>query len=275
MARRIFMGTNGADDDGRRAVAIYLKREPPVCSRHDCPAVAHLGCGPRSVIRPLATDDEARVCAEIMSTTEPWLTFGRSFQQSLEILRDPAREVYVALDAPEGVAPRWGIRDPGHGWRLRRLHPSPSPSAMPGEVAAVGTALIAFAERRILRETPNVFICVSSFNPALGVSTNAWGTKSWASLLDYMVRGHSEILLRKTNGPLAVHREYQSRGRPELPGEHRRREDLLWWHRGSWCSATRNGGTQSALNAQTSQKTATSNASSFCVFLRVRALCVE
>ena len=41
------------------------------------------------VIRPLATDDEACVCAEIMSSTEPWLTFGRSFQQSLEILRDP------------------------------------------------------------------------------------------------------------------------------------------------------------------------------------------
>jgi len=153
------------------------------------------------VIRPLATDDEARVCAEIMSTTEPWLTFGRSFQQSLEILRDPAREVYVALDAREGVAgfailvmggafvgyiQSLAVRD---AWRGRGL----------------GTALIAFAERRILRETPNVFICVSSFNPGARRLYERLGYQVVGELLDYMVRGHSEILLRKTTGPLAEH----------------------------------------------------------------------
>ena len=187
------------------------------------------------VIRPLATDDEARVCAEIMSTTEPWLTFGRSFQQSLEILRDPAREVYVALDAPEGVASGVGgfailvmggafvgyiqslaVRD---AWRGRGL----------------GTALIAFAERRILRETPNVFICVSSFNPGARRLYERLGYQVVGELLDYMVRGHSEILLRKTTGPLAEHasviraEELSSRGAPRACPEERSDEgrDLL------------------------------------------------
>jgi len=169
------------------------------------------------VIRPLATDDKARVCAEIMSSTEPWLTFGRSFQQSLEILRDPAREVYVALDAPEGVAPRVGgfailimrgafvgyiqslaVR---HGWRGRGL----------------GTALIAFAERRILRETPNVFICASSFNPGARRLYERLGYQVVGELTDYMVRGHSEILLRKTTGPLAEHVSINPRSAQSLP----------------------------------------------------------
>ncbi len=47
-------------------------------------------------IRPLAGPDEARRCAKMMCSTEPWITIGRNFDESLAVLQDPTREVYVA-----------------------------------------------------------------------------------------------------------------------------------------------------------------------------------
>jgi [ribosomal protein S18]-alanine N-acetyltransferase len=139
-----------------------------------------------------------------MATNDPWLRFGRTFEDSYRIIRDPAREVYVAVDdGSAGAAPSvagftilvmqgafvgyiqsLAVRD---DWRGRGL----------------GTALIRFAERRILRETPNVFICASSFNPGARRLYERLGYQVVGELTDYIVRGHSEILLRKTTGPLA------------------------------------------------------------------------
>jgi hypothetical protein len=67
----------------------------------------------------------------------------------------------------------------------------------------LGTALIAFAERRILREVPNVFLCVSSFNTRARTLYLRLGYEVVGELRDYIVRGHSEWLLRKSVAPLA------------------------------------------------------------------------
>lgn len=66
----------------------------------------------------------------------------------------------------------------------------------------VGTRLLAWAEERILREVPNVFVCVSSFNPAALRLYSRFGYEVVGELRDYVVHGHSEILLRKSMGPL-------------------------------------------------------------------------
>ena len=50
--------------------------------------------------------------------------------------------------------------------------------------------------------TPNVFICASSFNPAAQRLYERLGYTVVGELTDYIARGHSEILLRKTTGPL-------------------------------------------------------------------------
>jgi ribosomal protein S18 acetylase RimI-like enzyme len=152
-------------------------------------------------LQPLTSDAQARECAEIMSTTDPWLRLGRTFDESYRIVCDPAREVYVALDPATGTSRVAGftiivmqgafvgyiqtvaVRD---GWQGRGL----------------GTALIAFAEQRILRDEPNVFICVSSFNPRARRLYERLGYHVVGELTDYIARGHSEILLRKTTGPL-------------------------------------------------------------------------
>ena len=62
--------------------------------------------------------------------------------------------------------------------------------------------LMAFAEQRILSETPNVFICVSSFNPDAQRLYQRLGYEVIGELRDYIVAGHSEILLRKSIAPL-------------------------------------------------------------------------
>src|ERR1041385_3065826 len=47
-------------------------------------------------IQRLASDEEGQACARMMSASEPWITLGRGFEGCLGVLRDPAREVFVA-----------------------------------------------------------------------------------------------------------------------------------------------------------------------------------
>ena len=155
------------------------------------------------LIEPLATERQAHSCAEIMSSSNPWRRLGRSFEESCRILRDSSREVYVALEPSADAAPRVV------GFTILIMQ-----GAFVGYIQSVavrddcrgrglGTALIEFAERRILRETPNVFICVSSFNPDARRLYERLGYTVAGELTDYIVRGQSEILLRKTTGPLS------------------------------------------------------------------------
>jgi len=155
------------------------------------------------IIRPLATDDEARVCAEIMASSDPWRRFGRGYEESYRIIRDPAREVYVAID------PTPAADQPIAGFTIIVMQ-----GAFVGYIQSVavradcrgrglGTALIEFAERRILRDEPNVFICASSFNPDARRLYERLGYTAVGELTDFIIRGHSETLLRKSTGPLS------------------------------------------------------------------------
>ena len=155
------------------------------------------------IIRPLATDDEAWACAELMAASDPWRRLGRTLEQSYRIVQDPAREVYVAPEPSSGADARVA------GFIVVSMQ-----GAFVGYIQSVavreewrgrglGTALIESAERRILRDTPNVFICVSSFNAGARRLYERLGYTVVGELADYIVRGHSELLLRKTSGPLS------------------------------------------------------------------------
>jgi len=155
------------------------------------------------VIRPLSTDAEAWACAELMASSDPWRLLGRTLEQSYRIVRDPAHEVFVALEPSAHGDPRVA------GFIVVIMQ-----GAFVGYIQSVavradcrgrglGAALIAVAERRILHETPNVFICASSFNPAARLLYERLGYTVVGELTDYIVPGHSEILLRKTTGPLS------------------------------------------------------------------------
>ena len=156
------------------------------------------------LIRLLATDADAHQCAEIMASNDPWRRLGRSFDESLRIVRDPAREVYVALEPHTAAAQ---ARVAGFVIVIMRGafvgYIQSVAVAGPWRGRGLGSALIAFAERRVFRDEPNVFICVSSFNAGARRLYERLGYQVVGELPDYIVRGHAEILLRKTIGPLS------------------------------------------------------------------------
>jgi ribosomal-protein-alanine N-acetyltransferase len=155
----------------------------------------------RSSIAALQTEEEARTCARMMASSEPWRTLGRTYEACLAIIRDPTREVHLLKE--DGVIAGFLILcmtgafigyiqticiDPEHRGR------------------GLGSRLVAFAEQRILSEVPNVFMCVSSFNHEARRLYERLGYQVVGELTDYIVQGHSEILLRKSIGPLTAGR---------------------------------------------------------------------
>ena len=185
---------------------IYLNRRRRVCSAHGLPSHSRTPVAPVPVIRPLSTDAEARACAELMSSTDPWLRLGRTLDESYAIVRDPAREIYVASSSPGGLRAVASRASRSSSCRARSSATSRQ-WRCDGTVAAAGWERRSsqFAERRILRDQPNVFICASSFNPAARRLYERLGYHVVGELTDFIVRGHSEILLRKTTGPLSEH----------------------------------------------------------------------
>ena len=67
----------------------------------------------------------------------------------------------------------------------------------------VGTQLLNFAEEYIFDKTPNVFLCVSSFNKDAKRFYANHGYETVGELKNYVLEGYSEILMRKTTAPLS------------------------------------------------------------------------
>ena len=66
----------------------------------------------------------------------------------------------------------------------------------------IGARLVDHAEKRIFRDSPNVFLCVSSFNPRARALYEKLGYQLIGELKDYLLAGHSELLFRKTIAPI-------------------------------------------------------------------------
>jgi ribosomal protein S18 acetylase RimI-like enzyme len=152
-----------------------------------------------TVIRPLQGLTEARACVEMMANSEPWITLKRGFEFNLKLINDPTREVFVAMigDAVAGFV-IVNLGGPLRGY-VQTLGVLPE-----WRKQGIGAKLMAFAEERIFQEVPNVFLCVSSFNKEAQRFYARLGYEQVGELKDYVVRGHSEFLMRKTTGPLTV-----------------------------------------------------------------------
>lgn len=148
-------------------------------------------------IRPLATDAEAEACARMMAASEPFITLKRDVEVCLRMMRDASKERYVALAGGEVAGFLiLNMRGAFVGY-IQTVCVAP---AFRGR--GVGTALVAHAEERAFRESPNVFLCVSSFNPGARRLYERLGYAYVGELTDYLVAGHSELLYRKTRGPI-------------------------------------------------------------------------
>lgn len=148
-------------------------------------------------VTPLDGEDQERDCAALMAASDPWLTLGYGFEDLLRTVRLPGRERYVAH-----------VDGQFAGFLLLNLH-----GTFAGYIQTIGLApqcrgsglgaqLVAFAEQRIFRDHQNVFLCVSSFNHAARRFYQRLGYAQVGELTEFLVAGHSELLLRKTIGPL-------------------------------------------------------------------------
>ena len=147
-------------------------------------------------IRELRGEEEARRCAELMTSCEPWITLQRTYEDALALLTDPSREICVGLVDLEIVGFAILIVKGILVGFVQTLAVAP---AWRGR--GIGAALMGHAENRILRDSPNVFLCVSSFNERAQGFYEHLGYRAVGELSDFIVRGHSEILMRKTTAP--------------------------------------------------------------------------
>lgn len=148
-------------------------------------------------IRAFKSAADAEWAAATMAASEPWLTLATGYERSLKLLCNEARERYLASISgkPAGFLVI-NMQGAFIGY-IQLVGVAPEFRAK-----GVGAALIGFAEQRIFRDTPNVFICVSDFNTQAQGFYAKLGYQRVGELKDFIITGHSEILLRKTIGPI-------------------------------------------------------------------------
>ena len=146
-------------------------------------------------IRRSMDASEHLACAWLMAASEPWLTLGRTVEAAFAGLQNPLKEVYVATHDSSLL-----------GFLILDLQ-GPFPGyiqtvcvAAEARNGGLGTRLLEFAEARIFRDSPNVFMCVSSFNAGARRLYARLGYEEVGVLRQYIVPEHGEILLRKSRG---------------------------------------------------------------------------
>jgi ribosomal-protein-alanine N-acetyltransferase len=139
-----------------------------------------------------ASPDDYEWCARLMASTDPWITLRRDLEACRTELVRPGTELFVARDEdrPAGfilVAP-YGL--------------AASPYIASVAVAedarghGVGSQLLRFAEEHFAGRG-HIFLLVSSFNRGAQQLYRRHGYELIGELKDYVVPGHSELILHK------------------------------------------------------------------------------
>ncbi|HAH31699.1 MAG TPA: N-acetyltransferase [Elusimicrobia bacterium] len=137
--------------------------------------------------------------ARLMAASDPWRKLGLGCRDCFKSMTAPFREVYMARAGHKlaglVIVTMYGTFRGyiqslfvAEGFRDRGL----------------GALLMKHAEETIFARAPNVFLCVSSFNKKAIKFYRRLGYRQCGRLADFLVRGHDEILMRKTIAPINV-----------------------------------------------------------------------
>ena len=148
-------------------------------------------------ISRLVSINDKRAAAELMAASDPWRKLGLSQAHCLKTLGIPFRETYM-LKAAGRIAGLVTITMYGtfKGY-IQSLFVA---EGFRGE--GLGEELMAFAEKKVFSRSPNIFLCVSSFNKGALRFYRRRGYKKAGLLKDFVRKGSDELLMRKTTGPL-------------------------------------------------------------------------
>lgn len=149
------------------------------------------------VIRRFITVNERDAAAWLMMSTDPWKTFGRTYENCLDAVTNPQKEAYGAfIDGDFLGLLVIDLTGPLKGY-IQAVCVKESARGL-----GVGSRLIKYAESRIFSVSPNSFLCYSDFNESVRDVYEHLGYEEVGVLKDYMIPGHDEILMRKTIGPV-------------------------------------------------------------------------
>ena len=151
---------------------------------------------PTMRLEHLRGQPDVESCAHIMATSEPWITLQRTMDTLMPVISDPAKEVHLVRDA-DGVAAFviLDMRGPMAGYiqtiavRADRRN------------TGLGAAILSAVETLVYARSPNVFLCVSSFNEGAQKFYARMGYERIGVWRQYVVATADEILMRKTISP--------------------------------------------------------------------------
>ncbi|HJO95039.1 MAG TPA: GNAT family N-acetyltransferase [Victivallales bacterium] len=149
----------------------------------------------------LTNNEEAHECTLMMINSDPWLTLGLKYDALIKMFHDNLNEVYVARDSKNTLGFIVISMQGTFKGYIKCIAVSEK-----ARNRGVGSMLIEYAERRIFKETPNIFICVSSFNKNAAKLYERKGYKLIGEIENFFIKGYSELFLRKTKGPLIGYR---------------------------------------------------------------------
>jgi [ribosomal protein S18]-alanine N-acetyltransferase len=140
--------------------------------------------------------EKIKSCAEMMSQTDPWITLELDYIKCLKAFDGLCKEIYVVEVEKEII-----------GFVILQVCGSFS-----GYIQTIcidsgnrgkgyGKKLLQFCEDRILKISPNIFICVSSFNTGAFRLYEEFGFKVIGELDNFVKEGFPELLMRKSFGP--------------------------------------------------------------------------
>jgi ribosomal-protein-alanine N-acetyltransferase len=141
------------------------------------------------------------VCARMMCTTDPWITLNMNYDLCLTAFDGSSKETYVVRiqnDIAGFVIIQTGGTFSGY---IQTICISEKYRGQ-----GLGRKLLLFSEERILKFSPNVFICVSSFNKGAIKLYYDFGFILIGQMDNFVREGFHELLLRKTVGPRVGYR---------------------------------------------------------------------
>jgi ribosomal protein S18 acetylase RimI-like enzyme len=149
-----------------------------------------------NILQTINVNDFAE-CAKMMAITDPWITLDLNYSQCLNAFEGQCKEIYL-LKLNEEIAGFVILQMCGtfKGY-IQTLCISETHRGK-----GFGTKLLNFCEEKVFNVSPNIFICVSSFNVRAIKLYHQIGFKTIGNLDNFVKEGFTEILLRKTIGPM-------------------------------------------------------------------------
>jgi ribosomal protein S18 acetylase RimI-like enzyme len=149
------------------------------------------------IISPGADAQTIHICALMMAQSDPWVTLGMDYAQCLPAFEGQYKEAYIA-EYEHNIAGFVIIQNCGtfKGY-IQTICVSEQYRGK-----GFGKKILRFCEETILKISPNIFICVSSFNYKAIKLYYGLGFTLAGELTNFLKPGFTELLLRKSVGPV-------------------------------------------------------------------------